>query len=98
MFLIVFGLGEMKKCYNKYFYFVFEGFGGFVFFGVVMLGIGMVFFYNIFWYNGLFFNGKFGMLFFVGFLLIMNFVVGLKVFMGFVSVLIVIVFWRRWKF
>ncbi|WP_054840780.1 Na(+)/H(+) antiporter subunit B [Thermococcus peptonophilus] len=97
LFLIAFGLGEMKKRYNKHLYSALEGLGGLVFLGAAMLGIGTAFFYNTLWHNGPFFNGKPGTLLSAGFLPIMNLAVGLKVFTGLVSALTAIALWRRWK-
>ncbi|WP_297469789.1 Na(+)/H(+) antiporter subunit B [Thermococcus sp.] len=97
LFLVSFGLDEMKKHYNKSLYSALEGIGGLVFLGAAMLGMGVAFFYNILWHNGPFFNGKPGTLLSAGFLPIMNLAVGLKVFTGLISALTAIALYRRWK-
>jgi len=97
LFLISFGLSDMKAHYNKRLYSVLEGIGGLVFLGVAMLGMSVAFFYNTLWHNGPFFNGKPGTLLSAGFLPIMNLAVGLKVFTGLVSALTAIAMYRRWK-
>ncbi|WP_232473557.1 Na(+)/H(+) antiporter subunit B [Thermococcus profundus] len=97
LFLIAFGLGEMKKHYSKSLYSALEGIGGLAFLGVAMLGIGTAFFYNTLWHSGPVLNGKPGTLLSAGFLPIMNLAVGLKVFTGLVSALAAIALWRRWK-
>ncbi|ACJ17077.1 membrane bound hydrogenase, MbhF subunit [Thermococcus onnurineus NA1] len=97
LFLIAFGLKEMKKAYNKHLYSALEGIGGLVFLGAAMLGIGTAFFYNILWNNGPILNGEPGTLLSAGFLPIMNLAVGLKVFTGLVSAMAAIALYRRWK-
>jgi len=97
LFLVAFGLDEMKKRYNKSLYSVLEGVGGLAFLGAAMLGMGVAFFYNTLWHNGPFLNGKPGTLLSAGFLPIMNLAVGLKVFTGLVSALTAIALYRRWR-
>ncbi|MCD6523498.1 MAG: Na(+)/H(+) antiporter subunit B [Thermococcus sp.] len=97
LFLVAFGLNEMRKHYNKHLYSALEGLGGLAFLGAAMLGIGTAFFYNTLWHNGPILNGKPGTLLSAGFLPIMNLAVGLKVFTGLVSALVAIAMYRRWK-
>jgi len=97
LFLVAFGLNEMRKHYNKHLYSALEGLGGLAFLGAAMLGIGTAFFYNTLWHNGPILNGKPGTLLSAGFLPIMNPAVGLKVFTGLVSALVAIAMYRRWK-
>lgn len=97
LFLVAFGLDEMKEQYNKSLYSALEGIGGLTFLGVAMLGMGVAFFYNTLWHNGPFFNGQPGTLLSAGYLPIMNLAVGLKVFTGLVSALTTIALYRRWK-
>jgi len=96
LFLVAFGLDEMKKRYNKSLYSALEGIGGLAFLGVAMLGMSVAFFYNTLWHTWPF-NGKPGTLLSAGFLPIMNLAVGLKVFTGLVSALTAIATYRRWK-
>ncbi|HDZ36166.1 MAG TPA: cation:proton antiporter [Thermococcus sp.] len=97
LFLIAFGLSEMKKRYDKHLYSALEGVGGLVFLGAAMLGLGTAFFYNTLWHNGPVFNGDPGTLLSAGYLPIMNLAVGLKVFTGLVSAMVGIALYRRWK-
>ena len=97
LFLIAFGLSEMKKRYDKHLYSALEGVGGLVFLGAAMLGLGTAFFYNTLWHNGPVFNGDPGTLLSAGYLPIMNLAVGLKVFTGLVSAMAAIALYRRWK-
>ncbi|ASJ10604.1 cation:proton antiporter [Thermococcus sp. P6] len=96
LFLIAFGLGEMKQHYNKNLYSILEGLGGLAFLGMAMLGIGVAFFYNTLWHNGPIFNGRPGTLLSAGYLPVMNIAVGLKVFAGLVSAMVAIASYRRW--
>lgn len=97
LFLLAFGLGEMRKAYNKHLYSALEGVGGLVFLGMAMLGLSVAFFYNTLWHNGPFFNGEPGTLLSAGYLPIMNLAVGLKVFTGLVSAIVAIALFRRWR-
>ena len=97
LFLLAFGLSEMKRRYDKHLYSALEGIGGLVFLGAAMLGIGTAFFYNTLWHDGPVFNGEPGTLLSAGFLPIMNLAVGLKVFTGLVSAMVGIALYRRWK-
>lgn len=97
LFLLAFGLSEMKRRYDKHLYSALEGIGGLVFLGAAMLGIGTAFFYNTLWHDGPVFNGEPGTLLSAGFLPIMNLAVGLKVFTGLVSAMAAIALYRRWK-
>ncbi len=96
LFLLAFGLGEMKKKYDHHLYSALEGLGGLVFLGMAMLGLGVAFFYNTLWHNGPF-NGEPGTLLSAGYLPIMNLAVGLKVFTGLMSAMVAIAMYRRWK-
>lgn len=97
LFLLAFGLSEMKRRYNKHLYSTLEGIGGLAFLGAAMLGIGTAFFYNTLWHNGPVFNGEPGTLLSAGYLPIMNLAVGLKVFTGLVSAMVGIALYRRWR-
>ena len=97
LFLIAFGLGEMKRRYNHHLYSALEGLGGLVFLGAAMLGLGVAFFYNTLWQGGPVFNGQPGTLLSAGYLPIMNLAVGLKVFAGLVSAMVAIAAYRRWS-
>lgn len=97
LFLIAFGLGEMKRRYNHHLYSALEGLGGLVFLGAAMLGLGVAFFYNTLWHSGPVFNGQPGTLLSAGYLPIMNLAVGLKVFAGLVSAMVAIAAFRRWN-
>ncbi|MCD6372166.1 MAG: Na(+)/H(+) antiporter subunit B [Thermococcus sp.] len=97
LFLLAFGLSEMKRRYDKHLYSALEGIGGLVFLGAAMLGIGTAFFYNTLWHDGPVFNGEPGTLLSAGYLPIMNLAVGLKVFTGLVSAMAAIALYRRWK-
>ncbi|WP_232461742.1 Na(+)/H(+) antiporter subunit B [Thermococcus pacificus] len=97
LFLLAFGLSEMKRHFNKNLYSALEGIGGLAFLGAAMLGIGTAFFYNVLWHNGPFFNGKPGTLLSAGYLPIMNLAVGLKVFTGLVSAMVGLALYRRWR-
>lgn len=97
LFLLAFGLGEMKKIYNKHLYSALEGVGGLVFLGMAMLGLSVAFFYNTLWHKGPLFNGEPGTLLSAGYLPIMNLAVGLKVFTGLVSAIVAIALFRRWR-
>ncbi|WP_297500002.1 Na(+)/H(+) antiporter subunit B [Thermococcus sp.] len=97
LFLLAFGLKEMKKSYNKNLYSALEGIGGLAFLGAAMLGVGVAFFYNVLWHSGPFFNGKPGTLLSAGYLPIMNLAVGLKVFTGLVSAMASLALYRRWR-
>jgi len=97
LFIIAFGLGEMKKRYNHHLYSALEGLGGLAFLGAAMLGMGVAFFYNVLWHNGPVLNGQPGTLLSAGYLPIMNLAVGLKVFAGLVSAMVAIAAFRRWN-
>jgi len=97
LFLIAFGLGEMKRRYNHHLYSALEGLGGLIFLGAAMLGLGVAFFYNTLWHSGPVFNGQPGTLLSAGYLPIMNLAVGLKVFAGLVSAMVAIAAFRRWN-
>ncbi len=97
LFLLAFGLEEMKRHFNKNLYSALEGIGGLAFLGAAMLGISVAFFYNTLWHNGPFFNGNPGTLLSAGYLPIMNLAVGLKVFTGLVSAMAGLALYRRWR-
>ena len=97
LFLLAFGLDEMKERYNPHLYSSLEGLGGLAFLGVAMLGFSVAFFYNKLWHTGPFLNGKPGTLLSAGYLPIMNLAVGLKVFTGLISAMTAIALYRRWK-